>query len=226
MIVYTAVFAALHLPVIGGVLYWCLRGVRRNPSPITLYALLALAWTLTVGNEGSSVNYFMEAIAACSLVLPFAWQALEGRGRVVLPALAALQLVLFFHWPNGFGTDYLGVAPHGRTPTAEDLAVAREVDTAILASTGPVISEPAGFAVRERMPVYLQPIDLRAEQLHGRWDSTPLVEALSNGRFPMVVRSYRLFPSDMQGALDAHFDLVRSFQSDDGLTFDLYQYRS
>jgi hypothetical protein len=131
---------------------------------------------------------------------------------------------MFLHWPNTFGTDYLQVAPHGRTPTAQDYAVGAAIDAAVQAEPGAVIAEPAGFALRNGRPVYLQPIDLRAEQLKGHWQSGPLVEALAAGRFPLVITAYNLLPADVDAEIDHQFVRAADLPSDDGLTFQLYRY--
>jgi hypothetical protein len=218
---YVLIFGLLHLPLLAASGWW----VRRaGVQPVSAYAVLAVVGTLTAGNDGSSVNYLLEPIIACSLALPFAWRALPPHARQLGPLLACAQLAMFLHWPNTFGTDYLQVGAHGRTPTAEDYAVGAAVDAAVQAAPGAVIAEPAGFAVRNGRSVYLQPIDLRAEQLKGRWQSGPLVEALSDGRFPLVVTAYNLLPADAEQVIARQFVRAADLVSDDGLTFQLYRY--
>jgi hypothetical protein len=89
---------------------------------------------------------------------------------------------------------------------------------------GEVIVEPAGFAVRAGRPVYVQPIDLRAEQLQGRWRPEPLVDALASGRFAFVVTAYNLFPVDAERAIAEYFVVSERLRSPDGLTFTVYRY--
>jgi hypothetical protein len=96
----------------------------------------------------------------------------------------------------------------------------------IQAAAGEVIAEPAGFALRNGRPVYLQPIDLRAEQLQGRWRSEPLTSALASGRFSDVITAYNLFPADAERAIAQHFSVVETLVSPDGLTFQVYRYHS
>jgi len=94
----------------------------------------------------------------------------------------------------------------------------------VRAEPGELIAEPAGFAVRNDRPVYVQPIDLRAEQLRGRWQSEPLTEALSNGRFSELITAYNLFPADAERTIALHFTLTESLPSPDGLNFAVYHY--
>jgi hypothetical protein len=221
---YVLVFALLHLPLLAAAAWWVRQAAGGLPSPVAVYVPVAVLGAISAGNSGSSVNYLLEPILACSLVLPFAWRALPASAHVLGPLLACVQLGMLLHWPNGFGTDYLGVAPHGRTPTAEDYAVGAAIDAAVRAEPGAVIAEPAGFSVRNGRAVYIQPIDLRAEQLKGRWRSAPLVEALAGGQFPLVVTAYNLLPADAEQALVRDFVSLDSLVSDDGLTFRLYRH--
>jgi hypothetical protein len=218
---YVLIFGLLNLPLLVASGWW-LR--RAGPQPAAVYAAVAVLASLSAGNGGSSINYLLEPIIACALVVPFAWRALPAHAKQVGALLACVQLVMFLHWPNTFGTDYLEVAPHGHTPTAEDYAVGAAIDAAVQAEPGAVIAEPAGFALRNGRPVYLQPIDLRAEQMKGRWQSGPLVEALSDGQFPLVITAYNLLPADAEQAIARQFVRTVDLVSDDGLTFQLYHY--
>ena len=94
----------------------------------------------------------------------------------------------------------------------------------VQAEPAAVIAEPAGFAVRNGRPVYLQPIDLRAEQLHGRWRPQPLVDALAGGQFAKVITAFNLFPVEAEQAVNQHFTLAETLASPDGLTFQVYDY--
>jgi hypothetical protein len=181
---------------------------------------------MSSGNGGSSVNYLIEPIVALALVAPFAWRSLPAASVRVGPILAAAQLALLVHWPNTFGTSYLADGTLGRTPTAVDGAIGARLDGLIRAEPGEIIAEPAGFAVRNGRSVYVQPIDLRAEQLLGRWRSEPLTAALASGRFSEVITAYNYFPLEAEQAIAQHFALIESLPSPDGLTFQVYRYRS
>ena len=223
-LVYVTIFGALHLPVLAGSLWWVRKTLRGVPSPVALYVPVSLLVAFSAGNEGSSVNYLLEPIVACALAFPFVWRALPSPATLGAPVLACVQLAVLLHWPNAFGTDYLRVAPHGRTPTADDYAIGQAVDAAVRAEPGAVIAEPAGFSLRNDRPVYLQPIDLRAEQLKGRWQSGPLIEALSAGQFRLLVTAYNLLPADVERAVGRQFVRIDELAGADGLTFGLYRY--
>src|SRR5204863_9580588 len=128
-------------------------------------------------------------------------------------------------WPNSFGTSYLGESALGHTPTAADAAIGAHLDSVVHSASAEVIAEPAGFALRNGRPVYLQPIDLRAEQLQGRWRSEPLTSALASGRFSDVITAYNLLPMDAERTIAAYFTVTETLRSPDGLTFRVYRFR-
>lgn len=224
--VYVMAFLILDLPVVVASLWWLRRGLTGKPSPIALYLPIALLAALSAGNGGSSVNYLIEPVLAVALALPFAWRALPQEAALAAPMLAVVQLALLVHWPNSFGTNYLAESALGHTPTSVDAAIGAHLDSVIQAAPGEVIAEPAGFALRNGRPVYVQPIDLRAEQLQGRWQSEPLTSALASGRFSEVITAYNLFPVDAERTIAQYFSVTETLASPDGLTFRVYRYQS
>ena len=185
---------------------------------------IALLAAVSAGNGGSSVNYLIEPVLALALALPFAWRALPREAALAGPMLAVVQLALLVHWPNSFGTTYLAESALGRTPTEIDAAVGAQLDSLVRAAPGEVIAEPAGFALRNGRPVYVQPIDLRAEQLQGRWRSEPLTSALASGRFSELIIAYNLFPADAEQTIAQNFSMTETLSSPDGLTFQVLRY--
>ncbi len=217
-------FAALHVPALAAGVWWMVRSGRGVPSPIAVYLGVTLLALFTAGNGGSSVNYLLEPLIALAMALPFAWRAASERSPLVAPMLACTQLLLLLHWPNGFAVGYLGAFALGRTPVADDAAVGAQIDAVVSQSSDSVLVEPAGFAVRNGRPVYVQPLDLRAEELRGRWRSDSLVSALQSGRFERVITAYEFLPFAAERAVADHFELERVVQSPDGLTFKVYRY--
>lgn len=224
--IYVGTFVGLHLIALAAGAWWLRRALVGRPSPVALYLPIALLAAFAAGNGGSSVNYLIEPVLALALALPFAWRALPGNSALAGPLFAVVQLALLAHWPNGFGTGYLAESALGRTPTAGDFTVGAQLDALVRSTTGDIILEPAGFAVRNDRPVYVQPIDLRAEQAQGRWRPDALVAALGSGRFVRVVTAYKLFPVEAERAIQQHFSLSQTLSSPDGLTFRVYDFAS
>jgi hypothetical protein len=222
--IYVGTFVFLDLVALAAGVWWLRRAMAGRPSPVAVYLPVALLAVYSAGNGGSSVNYLIEPVLALALVVPFAWRALPPASSLAGPLFAVLQLAMLLHWPNAFGTSYLAESAIGRTPTAIDASIGAQLDEVVSATPGDVISEPARFAVRAGREVYVQPIDLRAEQLHGRWQAQPLVGALASGRFTRVITAFNLFPTEAERAIAAHFTLTETLQGPDGLTFRVYDY--
>src|SRR5439155_27846 len=123
----------------------------RRPTPLAAATLGAWLLSFSVANEASSVNYFLEVVPLAAASAAVGWTALARRGaeRAFLAAgLAVLQMALLFHVPNTVGVWPSFFPPHGYTPTAGDWEVGRDLDAEVVATPGDVLSEPAGFAVR------------------------------------------------------------------------------
>jgi len=221
--VYVGTFVFLHLIAVAAGMWWLQRALGR-PSPLAGYLPITFLAAFSAGNGGSSVNYLIEPLLALALVVPFAWRALPPTSALAGPLFAVVQLALLLHWPNTFGTGYLAESALGHTPTDADVAIGAHLDDVVRSAPGEVIAEPAGFAVRNGRAVYVQPIDLRAEELQGRWRSEPLVAELASGRFSTVITAYNLFPVDAERAIAQHFVLTETMRSPDGLTFRVYRF--
>lgn len=243
-------FWALHLVVGGVALGWSLAqlpnlrsyrpprqvaGAEPGTAPardadrlLALYALAAFAVSLSVGNAGSSVNYFLEFLPAACLAAGAAAGAFLGRRSrptdwAFLLALAGLQLALLFHVPNRAGVWVSYLPPHGDTPVAADWAVGARLDELVRMTAGDVLLEPAGFAARNGRAVLVQPIDLRAEQVRGRWRPDDLVAAIAARRFGLIVLSYRLLPAEALAAIERHYVLVEELRGPGGLPYRIYR---
>jgi hypothetical protein len=220
---YAVTFAALHLPLLAAGVWWLRRALGGLPSPIALYLAISLLAAVSAGNAGSSVNYLLEPLVALALVVPFAWRAVPRTAAVVAPLLAVTQLAVLLHWPNSFGTGYLADFGVGHTPTSEDAIVGARLDEIVRQTQGDFIAEPAGYALRNNRPVYVQPIDLRAEERLGRWDADRLVSSLEQGDFALVITSYNFFPLAVQRAVATQFALVEDLQGPGALRYRVYR---
>jgi hypothetical protein len=223
-VVFVATFAFLNLIALAAGAWWLRRALVGVPSPVAVYLPVALLAAFSAGNGGSSVHYLIEPVLALALVVPFAWRALPSEAALAGPLSAVLQLAMLVHVPNGFGTTYLADSALGHTPTAVDASIGARLDDIVRATPGEIIAEPAGFAVRNGRQVYVQPIDLRAEELHGNWQAQPLVDALASGRFTRVITAFDLLPLEAEQAIEQHFALSETLRGPDGITFRVYDY--
>src|SRR5207249_10650125 len=112
------------------------------------------------------VNYFLEPTVGLALLAP---RAATRMWRPAFAALLCIQFALLFHVPNGFMSQFPPGPAKGATPLPEDIAVGDHV-LATVRDAGPrSLVEPAGFAVLAGIPVWMQPVDLIAEERRGRW---------------------------------------------------------
>lgn len=196
-------------------------------TPIGLYILLALATLLTAGNVSSDVNYFLEPTVGLALAVPFAWHAAVTWWRATLVyGLAVIQMVLLFHIPNGFMTHYPPGPAKGSTPVGEDMRVGERVEEIARAAGPNALVELAGFAVRAGAPVWIQPIDLRAEQRRGRWTPELLNASIADHRWSVVVLSYKFLPAESMAALEREYVQTDGLSSPNGMSYFVYRPRS
>jgi hypothetical protein len=202
--------------------------LRGRPTLVGVYIPLALATLLTAGNVSSDVNYFLEPTVALALAVPFAWRAASAwPGRAPLgPTLAVAQLVLLVHIPNGYMSDFPPGPAKGSTPVEEDVRVGDQVE-AILQAAGPnALVELAGFAVFAGAPVWIQPIDLQAEQRRGRWSPELLNASIDEHRWSVVVLSYKFLPAEAMAALEHAYEQTDGLTSPNGLSYFIYRPRA
>jgi hypothetical protein len=199
-------------------------------TPTGLYFLLGLATLITVGNVSSDVNYFLEATVGLGLAAPFAWTAVETRlaspVRRLAPVLAVAQLLLLFHVPNGLMVHYPPGPAKGSTPVAEDLRIGDRVE-AIVRDAGPgALAELAGFSVLAGAPVWIQPVDLQAEQKLGRWTPDMLNASIAAHRWSVVVLSYKFLPPESLTVLEREYEQTDGLSSPNGFSYFVYPPRS
>jgi hypothetical protein len=74
-----------------------------------------------------------------------------------------------------------------RNPTVADRINGDRVVEMLRTTSGPVFCEHAILAMRADTPVYIQPFIMKELALEGKWDQTPVVEALRRKEFALVV---------------------------------------
>lgn len=220
-------FTLLHPLLVLGALALALRETRaRRAGALALGALFAWLGSFSVANETSSVNYFLEFVAfgapAAAVALTRLMQR-ETNVAVLGGSLALLQLAMVTHVPNVLGVWPSFFPPHGFTPSAGDAYVGQELDAYVRSSRGDVLAEPAGFAIRNGRQVLLQPLDLRAEQLRGRWSSDELRRDVRARRFALIILSHQLLPEDVLEDVKRFYALERTLDSPNGVSYSVWR---
>ena len=152
--------------------------------PLVLaYAIGAAAGAITVGKDGSNVNYMLEVAAALCFAVGagFAWL---GRGvwlRLALLAALMFQLPVLQDWAlrdfNGRLTEKTN-----QEPAMFRLAqVVREAGGTVL------IGEEMGLVPLAGKRLYFQPFEYKMLAGGGLWDEEPFVRSIRDKEFALIV---------------------------------------
>ncbi len=189
-------------------------------APLMLFGGLMAASLINViasGKTGASVSYFLEFEAAASLLLGTlavrivtfirsdAWSPACWRRRVmVIIALAVLCWQATVGWSVKF-----------REPDWQAVVSSRQVADMLATAEGPVVSEEMVLLHQAGRPLYFQPFIMTRLAQGGRWDPTPVTQAMARGEISFVVlysaigsvRYDRRFPEGFRAALERRYRL-------------------
>ncbi len=162
---------------------------RRRLSMTAVYALLTLVTALAAGKVGSSMNYFLEPLAALALwtahEFPSPWFARRTpmRTAVAILGVAAVLLVSATSW-----IDQMRAHQAARSALPLHAELVRTVAT----EPGPVVSDDATLLVGAGKRVHYRPFIMAQLADAGRWDQAPFLEELEQGAVAMII--YRTEP--------------------------------
>ncbi len=172
-------------PLIVVLLPEVLRFARRREPPFWLpvgYLIGGSLSALTVGKVGSNVNYFLEWVAAASIVVGVGiarWRReMPGNVRSVTLSLLVLQAI----WAIIFGCIrdiqmYRALEPE-----------VRQLENMVCTAPGPVLaSEMTSVIVICGRELLLQPLEYTLLATEGKWDQRPLVADIKAGKFSLIL---------------------------------------
>ena len=205
---------------------------QRRLSPWVLYlpaaVLLALA---TVGKTGAGESYFLQTLAAASVLAALRLTSLIERARGWFePALAAAflaQAVLLAHGPLSDMAPWLpDRGPQsqflGRAPSAQDVLAGQSIVDLVRRAPGPALAEDASFVIVAGKPlVGATPPSLRNLYHAGLWDPTPLVADLRAHRYAIVVLNAELYPEPVLAAIGQFYFQDRAIRMN-GSTYRVF----
>lgn len=173
----------LPLLLVGSALFVLLGGWfgLRSWRLIAPYWIGAALSGLTIGKVGSNVNYLLEFSAAISLAIGalLAWQ--RGRPLVQQCSLLLLALQLFLLAPGSRYHLFTTAALDDPATPAELLALVRAAD-------GPVLADEAmGVLPLAEHPIEFQPFEATQLARAGRWDQTPMLQAIAQQRYAAIL---------------------------------------
>lgn len=168
-------------------------------SAAFFYTLLCAATLPSVGKVGSAGNYLIEFQVSVAVLLGVvlarlqalaAEGALDGWRRAAAGGLLALLLghgVAFAHW----GMPRLPPPPPEGLRHAFDRVQLRVQDT-----TGPMLADYPVFLAHARREVHYEPFIMSQLAREGRWDPSPFIADLADGRFVLIIANSNLLDPD------------------------------
>jgi len=194
--------------VIGGTGF--ISAIRGNEKAkmIASFALMNLcAGLATIPQIGGDVNYFLPALAGCSLLLPFAIRvvAKEIGGR---PATGILVVAVLLAGIAVVAVKYTVLRSHApRTDISFDVLRPFKI-----------LSDDPYIAMHGRDPEMLDPFTAHVFELAGHWNPSPVIESIQRGDYDLVVLgsgrrifSYRgisLFGRPIVNSLNADYEVL------------------
>ena len=153
------------------------------------YVLAATAGSLTIGKDGSNVNYLLEFSAALCVAagaaLAWASQWKKWPVRLALQlgfiALLAYQCVALTNWNSDLSVSYLRDQMQYRYNTARLAQMIKDSRGIVLAD------EFMGLVPLAGKSLYFQPFEYKAMSDAGVWDQTPFLQDIAGHKFDLIL---------------------------------------
>lgn len=144
---------------------------------IASFALMNLcAGLATIPQIGGDVNYFLPALAGCSLLLPFAI-GVAGREMATRPATGILVIVGLLA-----GTAVAAVKYSILRSQAPRTGISFDVLRPFK-----ILSEDPYIAMHGRDPEMLDPFTDHVFEVAGHWNPSPVIESIQRGDYDLVI---------------------------------------
>ncbi len=175
---------ACPLLLLGALAFLVSAPPKSNPSwwLVAPYLVASVPSALLVGKVGSDVNYLLELSAALGLTTGavISWQRKRPRVRTLLIALLAVQV--------------LALGQSSRVPSGlqgyiiDQRAEVGQLSRIVAEAKGPVLTDDyMGLLPLNGRQIYLQPFEMTQLARDGAWDQRPLVRAIEEKRFPVIM---------------------------------------
>jgi hypothetical protein len=178
-----------------------------------LYFVFAMLVSLTAGKIGSTVNYFLEPLAAACLTTGVAYHWLSARvrfryGKLLwvgawLVLMSAPTYLLSSDSPRlvraynrlaeTSGATWLAIKPDAdqytpyRLSRRKTMLGGREAVALIRSTKGDILSEDTGLLPIADRPILLDPHKMTSMFHDGTWDQRPLVTDIKRRRFALIL---------------------------------------
>lgn len=151
---------------------------------IMAYLIGGIFSSLMVGRVGSHLNYFLEFIAAMSLLVGMALARWRKEIPAILHSLLLLTLAFQICWSNDKSRIFTSQVSIRRTFEAE----LRQLEKLIRSAPGPVLADEmmSALVVCNR-DVLIQPNEFARMSGRGIWDQSPVVSDIRARKFALVL---------------------------------------
>ncbi len=160
---------------------------RRRESPLWLpvgYLVGGSLSALTIGKAGSNVNYFLEWVAAASIVVGVGIARWRREMPVNIRLMPLSLLVLQAIWAAYTSYGYIRDIQMHWTLEPE----VRRLENMVCTAPGPVLaSEMLSVIVVCGRELLLQPLEYTLLATEGKWDQRPLVADIKAGKFSLIL---------------------------------------
>lgn len=165
------------------------RGVRHTWALVLPYVLASTAGSVTIGKDGSNVNYLLELSAALCLaagaVLAWTnqWQRRPVRLvlRVGIIGVLVYQCVTLQDWNQHLSVSYLKDQMLYRLNTERMVQMIKDAPGIVLAD------EYMGLVPLAGKRLYIQPFEFKAMSDANVWDQTPFLQDIASRKFDMIL---------------------------------------
>ena len=153
------------------------------------YLLAAGAGSVTIGKDGSNVNYLLELSAAFSLaggaalawVGRWKWLGWRTLARLVVIGVIAFQATIFVGWMRESFAPYL-------IDRSVKIGEVAQVEQLIKQTPGLVLAdEYMGLVPLAGKPLYFQPFEFKQMYDAGLWDQKPFLADIASHKFALIV---------------------------------------
>ena len=158
------------------------------------YLLGASISAVTIGKDGSNVNYLFELSAALALIagLVLAWPGISWQGRswvgkhgwlkVILMILFTLQVNELYQWNR---TDYYQWATQRALNERQDISMLTDM---IREKDGPVLADEfMGLIPLAGKRLLFQPFEYKQLAVGGVWDQSPFLQNIEDHEFDLIL---------------------------------------
>ncbi len=179
-----------------------------------LYFLTAGALVWTAGRAGSSINYFLEFIAAAIVLLGLYWGELEGRVSTVgtlVPLLLVGQVLWSVEFPyTPLARYYQPDHAFTYVPTESQKQGCQRLDEYIRSANGMILAEEVGAVIANNKEAVGSAWVFNVLQGQGLIDQgyMKLKEAVEEKQFSLVLLHWQSYPPDLLLDVVAHYHKV------------------